>query len=652
MLKNIVTKLLVLLILILNILNAKAQKLAGYGKVTKEEVLATSCSYEKDAPAEVLIDDGFTWFEWNNDNFFRMVIEKRIRIKIYNNSALNYADVKLQFLTNEKYERINNVAAASYNLENGEVVSTKLEKKLIYSNKLNENFSEISFAIPNVKAGTVIEYKYTIHKDSYSNIDPWYFQRDIPVAQSNFKLQVPEFIRFTTKGYTPAELQKTVTDDSKSISTGGRILTFQNNIVNYYLSKVKSLRKEPFMNSYRDYIMRMEFQLSEIVIGTESYKYTTNWEQIAKELKEHDYFGAQIKKKASIPDLDIMMLLQKTKEDKIKTLHNYFRSKFYYTGIRDYYCKNIKEIASTKTGTSGDINLLFLSKLKEYDIESYPILLSTKDHGTVNTLYPFLKQFNTVMAYIPMQDSSFWIIDAANKYNVATDFPPNVVLTNGLKIEKEISNWVDLIPKTIGETNNTNISIQIDSVGQIIGSGYVTNFGYSKIDALKKGTKDKPNFIGDKWNNIIYEKIKTTNADNDSASLETTFELKATTVINGNYYLLPINIFNQWQQNPFTEKQRFSDIDFNHTRKYNCTIHVTLPEAFTTDVLPKNIKLSNEDGTIKLVRRVVKEDNILLVNISLTMENALFMASEYETVQEYFTQMFNYLDEPILLVKK
>ncbi len=649
--KNIFLHIVFLLLLITITTNAVSQKIPDFEKVTLEELKATSCTYDKNAPAEVLIDEGTTSFDWDNESFFRMVQERRIRIKIYNNTALHYADVKLVFLTNQKYERITDLSAYSYNLENDKIITTKLEKKLVYTNKLNENFSEISFAIPNVKAGTIIEYKYTTNKDSYSNIDPWIFQREIPIAKSKFTLNIPEYFRFTSKTYTPNDLVKTNSEKNSSIATGGRILSFKTNVSTFYLTKVRSLNQEPFMNSKKDYLMRMEFQLSEILIGYDSYKYTSNWQEIAKELRENLYFGEQLKKNVSTPELDLLVALKKTKEEKIIVIHNYFRQKFSFDGHYDYYCKNVKDVAVKREGSSGDLNLLFINKLLDYKIDCYPILLSTKDNGTVNTFYPFLKQFNTVMAFIPLTDSTNYVIDASNKYNVYNTIPSNVIFNDGLIIEKANSNWVNLSSTKTGEINSLNLSVQMDSVGNINGSGFLSNLGYSKVESLKN-KKDGQNFIGNKWSNIKFNNVKVANADNDSAALETTFDLTASTIVNGNYYLLPLNILQQWQQNPFMEMRRFSDIDFNHTRKYNCTIHFTLPDALKTDVLPKNIKITNEDGTLQLARRITQEDNVILINLNLYFENPLYMANEYENIQAFFTELFNFLDEPIVFLKK
>ena len=57
------------------------------------------------------------------------------------------------------------VAASTYNLENGQVSATQLDKQDIYTTRTDRRHSEKKFTLPAVKEGSIIEYTYTITSD-------------------------------------------------------------------------------------------------------------------------------------------------------------------------------------------------------------------------------------------------------------------------------------------------------------------------------------------------------------------------------------------------------------------------------------------------------------------------------------------------------
>ena len=54
----------------------------------------------------------------------------------------------------------------------------------------------MSFAIPNIKSGTVFEYSYTKVSDYLYNLTDWVIQKDIPVAYSQLKYTIPEYFNY------------------------------------------------------------------------------------------------------------------------------------------------------------------------------------------------------------------------------------------------------------------------------------------------------------------------------------------------------------------------------------------------------------------------------------------------------------------------
>ena len=66
---------------------------------------------------------------------------------------------------------------------------TYLLDKDIFTLKESENWTVKKFTLPNIKEGTVIEYKYSIISP-YLSIDDWDFQSNIPKIKSEFDASI------------------------------------------------------------------------------------------------------------------------------------------------------------------------------------------------------------------------------------------------------------------------------------------------------------------------------------------------------------------------------------------------------------------------------------------------------------------------------
>ena len=94
-------------------------------------------------------------------------------------------------------EKLENLKAHTYNLENGKVVETKVDvKNSVYRSGLDKNHVVQKFAFPAIKEGSIIEYEYTISSDFIFNLQPWKFQGDHPVLWSEYQVSIPEFFYY------------------------------------------------------------------------------------------------------------------------------------------------------------------------------------------------------------------------------------------------------------------------------------------------------------------------------------------------------------------------------------------------------------------------------------------------------------------------
>jgi len=152
----------------------------NYGKVTKDEVSMTSYQKDTTASAVTIYKNAYASYNYGV-NGFEIEYCYETKIKILKSEGTEYANIAIPFYNNGKSgstkEIVSGIEAYAYNIENGKIIKTKMNKSYIFEEKINENYKQIKFSIPSVKAGTVIEYKYKLISEFYINFPIWLFSK-------------------------------------------------------------------------------------------------------------------------------------------------------------------------------------------------------------------------------------------------------------------------------------------------------------------------------------------------------------------------------------------------------------------------------------------------------------------------------------------
>lgn len=144
------------------------------------------------------------------------------------------------------------------------------------------------------------------------------------------------------------------------------------------------------------------------------------------------------------------------------------------------------------------------------------------------------------------------------------------------------------------------------------------------------------------------------NLNNDSLQLEQKIKFEIQLPETGDYLYLPLNIFSGFEKNPFISDNRFSNINFGYKRRFNVNQTFKMPEGYSVDALPKNIKMVTPDKDIIFNRSVEynKETNSVICMYYIDFKKSLYEVDEYEVLKEVYKRMFDFLKEPVVLKKK
>jgi hypothetical protein len=617
------------------------QDFPGFGIPKSTEFKMKECDFDKEADAVILVHEAKSDY----DDQHYLITHHRIRIRILKENGIRHADIAIPYYSNEGFERITNINGVVFNQnEKGQIDIRSLEKKSIYKKKLNDYYDEMVFAFPMVKVGSIIEYSYTSTMEHYGGLKNWEFQQDIPVVLSKYSLAILPNTEFAYKVQKKDDLAVKIVAEKGS----GKI--------SFEMKDIPSLKDEPYMDSRKDNLQMVRFQLAGID-GRYRKKYMTNWDEVTKELSSNSSFGNQIGKSLSGTDDFISSVkLNSSAIEKMNLVFDYVRSNMAWNGFTSKYSENIKQAWNKKSGTNGDINLILITLLKEAGIEASPMLVSERGHGKVQTDYPFVDQFNTVYAYVVVEGKKYYL-DATDRLTPSHTIPFSILNTTAYIVNRKAGGIVHIKDEFLAYKDYLNIIGNVSSNGSITGNVFIISKDYARTKRLSDFRKNSSKYInthftqGEKMINI--DSFEITNDNIDSLPLHQKFKFSAPLSSTGDYSFVPVNLFSDFKVNPFLSDIRFSDINFGYRQSVVMNCGFIVDKAFAVEAIPKPIKLINADKTIQFTRSILydEKNRRIVGRITIDTFKSLYETAEYSDIKAFYKKMFDLLTEQIVLKK-
>jgi hypothetical protein len=631
-------------LLLLSVFKTYSQDFPGYGLISNEELTMKECPFDKEANAIILLDEAIS----DHDDEYHLITYHHVRIKILNEKGFDAANVSLRYWRKDDFEFIDMLDAMVTNVDpSGRVTAENLSKKSFYKQNVNERIGTISFTFPNIKAGSIIEYKYRSFMKNYNGLGDWYFQKELPVVKSKYLLTILPNTEFTY-GITKEDNIPVIADAKKET---GKVYFEMNNI--------PALTDEPFMDAREDYLQKVVFQLSGYNNnGAGKAKFMTSWNEVIREMLATREFGGQLDKKIPGTDAFIAEIKKMTaEEDKMKSTYDYVKKNMSWNYVYSKYAGDgIKTPWEKKKGTSGEINLILINILRDADLEVYPVLVSERFHGKVKTDYPFIDQFNSVFACVIIKGRKYFL-DATDTYTPAHIVPNNILNTTALIVNKKAGGLITIANDSLAYTDQVSTNLQLDANGVLSGEVNVKSIDYAGLK--KRG--DYREYGREKFIEKYYSKdgfvindFDFLNPVNDSLPAEQKFKLSADLSGTGEYLYIPVNLFSGFEKNPFIANNRFSNVNFGYKRTIIATTSVSFPKNYVPDIIPKPVKMITPGKDILFTRNVVydKEFNSVSVVFVFDFKKSIYTSDEYPVLKEVYQKMFDFLKEPVVLKKK
>jgi hypothetical protein len=626
--KLFLTSLLLGLVILFPAFNSHAQKAPiKFGHPDRADLEMTLYEPDTSAVAVVLCDYGIF-------SKISMDFTRTFRIKILKPEGAIWGD--MVFPTAYKMD----VRGITYNLENGEIVESKLKFESIYVEKITDESYRTRVAMPNVRVGSVIDIEFTTPWLP----SVWKFQQRIPVRWSELIIDYTPMIDYRMNYF-------------------GMVPLDESSRTRWLAKDVPAFKLEPFMSDEENYMAKYEIEVLNISIpATERYhsfyrEYSTTWDVVSDRLLQNTYFGLAMIGCTFLNDAakDIEKLYPTSKERMIAA-YEWIKSHVDWDEREALFISgdNLADAFNEKIGNSADINLMLIQMLKKLDLDVYPVALSTRENGFLSPLYPSLSKLNYVVALVKIDDKSY-LLDATDQYLPAGILPERCINLQGRIIDEVAGDWVDLTPeKKFKQT--VQYDLVLDQELGITGSMTRTNYDYAAHDFREDfaGFNSEEEYLVNleqDHQGLFIHDFSLQNLDSIYLPVTENYEVKLNRQVTRIGEMVYINpLFDQkWEENPFKSEERYYPVDFIYQRDLTIAVKMALPDGIGVVELPKATVMKLPDKSASIVYQVNQMGNMLHLTYKFNISRQYYGVDEYPDLRAFFAEVVKKHAEPIVL---
>lgn len=341
-------------------LGTQAQKME-YGKISKSEVELKFVEFDPDADAVVLE-------EYSENDFYNFILHNftHRRVKILKQSGTQHGTVAVRYFHGRSgIQTVNRFSARLVNFDGGKEKVYKLSKKDFFIVDAENGWKEVRFTFPEVKVGSIFEYKYKMQDRGISYLDGWVFQNKIPTLKSSYSIDIPAYLgyRILSQGVKVQKINPKQRDGKYK----------------WALTDIKSIKEEPFMSNYVDYLEKIDFQRGGFVSENTSLKggskindTYSNWQDLTDFLYEWDILSSFLKpSKTQIGGFYKSENGSESELIKAKEIYSLVQESLetsYWSA--QYPLQDLKTTLEKKNGSRADINLTLLAIMRANELEA------------------------------------------------------------------------------------------------------------------------------------------------------------------------------------------------------------------------------------------------------------------------------------------
>lgn len=632
-----------------------------YGKHNPSDFLNTKATVDSTAEAEVIREfgSGRILLDDNTGSVY-LDYTYHVKIKIFNPEGFQQGNIEIPLnVYNNDADEIREVQATTYNYNNGQVLRTALDLKQLFTENKSKYLKLVKFTMPNLQSGSVIEYTYKIKRQRIFNFSNWEFQSEIPKVHSEFIAFIPATYNFNVslKGLRGLSAKDGVIE-RECLRIAGTPIDCSK--MTYIMKDIQAFKEEAYMTAASNFKSAINFELSDVqYIRGGKANITKTWKDVDYELTSERKFGGQMKQKdlftAKMPEI-----LKNTTDSlsKAKAIFAYIKEQIRWNNYLGMYSdKDVKKALETHAGNIGDINHALIAALSAAGFTPEALILSTRQNGIVNSLYPVISEFDYVIAKVNIGGQTY-LLDASEPLLPFGLLPLRCLNGKGRVINfKKPSYWHD-VTASQKESLKYSFIAKLEPDGKIKGTLYTYSSGFSayykRIRLAEAGsTEAYVTQLDERMPDISILKHKILNIDSLDKPLTESYEVSMDHFDRTDYSKLFYNpnFINRITTNPFNLNERNYPVDMGAGTETRVSIMLTLPSAFKLSESFKDMAIALPDNGGRYQTFTRMEDNVLSFSSLFQLNKPVYAPDEYLFLKEFYSKIIQQQKIDLVLEK-
>jgi len=656
-------KTLLLLIFITTALISRAQDFK-FGSFTEEEM--NMKKYAKDTAAHAVFLNEFGRLELNttNDDRYKYILRYHARIKIFDNQAFDKATVEIPLYNDDQEsEEVQDIdGITTYTNDNGGIQQAKLDKSQIFTVREDKHWSVVKFTMPNVHNGSIIDFTYTKYSIWWEQLPVWYFQSDIPKMYSEYDLHLPAYWTYNASLRGGIKLTKNAAEVEKGCFTANGN-TVDCSHIDLEINDVPAFTEEAYMTSSNNFKSAAYFELAQFISPNDGTKHniSVQWSDVDYQLKHDPSFGGQLRRKELMKERIAPVIAGITDSlAKAKAIYAFVQKNIKFNDIYGIWTDDgIRRALDNHTGTVAEINITLITALEAAGFNTDAVLLSTRNHGFINNLYPTTGEFDYVIATVNIGGKSY-LLDATDPLLSFGMLPLRCLNDRGrvMCLDKP-SYWIDLTNTGQRGSDTYTFDLTLQPDGKIKGmmvhyaSGYAA---YEQRQAIKKfnSIDEYVESLDERSPHFKILKSDISNVDSLDNILSEKYEIEIKEFNSINHDRLSFSPFisDYISVNPFrlTERTYPVDMGMPSADRYTLTLH--LPDNYAVETPPQTvgIALPNNGGRFQTFYQA--DGNVFTFSHIIQFNKSIYSSQEYPYLKELYNKIILTQKNEMVLKRK
>jgi hypothetical protein len=540
-----------------------------------------------------------------------------IRIKILTDEGRKYGDVAIPLY--KQGEQINNIRARTIRPD-GSIVN--FDGKIYLAPLLKGKNLKImakTFTLPDVQAGSIIEYRYISSWEQYQIYDSrWILSDDLFTKHAKFTLK-------PNAGYP-------VTWSWNALPTGTGAPKNIGNVISLEVNDIAAFHTEDFMPPENELKSRVDFNYSEnLERDPEKFwkqqgkKYNDAVESFIGKRKAMEQAVATIVSPGDAPDVKVrkiyarVLQVHNTSMDVEKMEQEQKRDKQKDT-------TNVEDMWKRSSGNGRQIDWLFVALVRAAGIEAYEVYLSPRDQYFFN---PELRNTASITADVVLVklNGKDVFCDPGSLYAPFGILPWEETGVKGLRVDKDGGSWVTIpLPDPEVSQVERKADLKVTEEGELQGKLTVTFTGmeaiWRRVAERNEDAASRKKLLEDQIREYIpvgidVELTNSPDWSNASDKLVAEYDLKVPGWVSGagKRAILPVGLFSSTEKHIFEHTGREHPVYFTFPFRKIDDITIELPLDWKVSSVPApqktdghvimySLKVENNKGTLHLERQL------------------------------------------------